>query len=198
MALQLTSRQLLSSFWQEYHDCGPIALIKAAMDRYSVFGVFASFAQDEKGYRIKLRNGKKFTVTHSRFKETRKKIRLGFKRSGQLTKPLPPFSLSFKEMVFVYYVVFVRMAKQIDGIDIFEEGVNTDYAWAYLGLRKPIIRKMKETKLSNLKKKGLVVYNWDHTMAASGGLYDEYGSVRKMAIPTHVEGKRIKWWYQLR
>jgi hypothetical protein len=194
--IQLTPRQLLSAFRQKGFDCVAIAIIKAAIDRYGVFGVFRKYEEDDEGLKAVLRSGEKIQLSWKQFSRFRKKISLKFKSHARLKRKQEPYNLSFRGMVQRYYVVFAYLAKE-DDVDVFN-GANADYAHAYLGIKRTRIQKMKQSKLSQIQGKGLVIYNNYHAMAASKGLYDDYGSPRKLTIPAYANDHRVKWWYRIK
>jgi hypothetical protein len=188
----VTSKQLMTSFKQGTArfssitygmtpgggNCASIAIIKAALGSYGLYGVFQSVSVDKekKVYTIYLRNGEKVDLSFDRYKMAADYFAYDKKRvgSGAISKEILEYSkFCFAVMARVKQLKRTKFTEKYfyHAVDNLNKGEGAETIHELLGLPSYDISDPSTTKL-NIEKH-MMVWNGPHAVYAYNGEYDE-------------------------
>jgi hypothetical protein len=206
----MTSRFLIESFWQNGANCVSVVLIKAAILRYGMNGIFKT-ERRRNNFIITLKDERILTLNDTAIQRINRKNKIAFrrlrdkKRKADINKLKKLVSLCFAVIVRNVHIHGYNGVEHTESSAIKEltkEGVETDHMHSLLGLsRKSSPAKKLSIKhlISFKRKKAVLLFSTNHIVVVSRGYYEDFGYAVKIKNKIPIfRGKKAKAWFELK
>ncbi|PBQ31795.1 hypothetical protein CNR22_08445 [Sphingobacteriaceae bacterium] len=201
-------KTVFSVFTQDHNNCVPIALIKAAVDKFGLYGVFKKVHYQNNSIRVLMRNNRSITIANQEYSKI---IEGSFIKWLIKAADIKPATVAMMNQVLLLYAVMIKCGTKIGFIYengevesmtlkeslycITKEGLCADHAHRYLGLKRKKIEDFDKNSIGKIPAKGVLAYNEHHTVAVRNRCFDHYGSLSSLKKDPNDEA--LCWYYQL-
>ena len=183
-------------------------MIKAAIIKFGYNHVFSKVEKRREYFIITLRSKQVILLSEKEIEKYNRKNGIDFEKYKDPGKKKTCRLL--ESTVRLCFAVMVKYIKEYNFLGeqtgekarkiVRSSGLNTDYAYELLGLKRTPIYDIDDENFSSLQqKRAILLYNEYHAVVASGGYYDEDGDAYPLEEEiVELRGEEAEWWYQIK
>ena len=204
----MTTKFIIESFWQKKSNCVSVAFMKSMLVRH---GLHFGYHKKQKGkyLLVSLKDGKVLSFTNQELRLINNKNQISFARyrdrkSQQLIKKI-------REHVALTFAIMVRNLQvrgyagkeltQSQAINLLtQQGADTTHFHSLVGLKRKSSNRLTKKNFELIRhKRNVLLFNDRHITICSYGLYEDFGTARKLGeeVPVFL-GRKIDRWFEIK